>query len=609
MAAERSDKTPVDYVLLILSPALIMTLVGSLVFFLIEVLYAGEFKERLHWAFLCYVFGAVLVARISMTADIAARAPIYGIILAVLAWFALQAYVHLDKDNPAAPYSFLINGVLIGIVWWSTHRLTWDCCSVEQEGDDSGEGLLEAAGLEPKSVRVEDRKAQAEEGVKDPPGVFGWWARYRRYRDKRQKNRPLGVWVVYFSLAALPVFGLGQALLDVDDAKRRTNVFWFMAIYVASGLSLLLTTCFLSLRRYLRQRGVDMPVKMTTTWLATGAAIILVLLIVGALLPRPSAEYSLLDLNPARSEKREANRFSPLKDKAGKGEGQQGGSNTENKDGAAGKDSGNQDGKNSGKAQDKSESGGDKGSKDKGGDQASKDGKDGKSGKDDKGSKDSKDKSGDEKDSDDKSSDSKKDTPEPANNPVSSLSAALGSFATVLKWVVFAIVALIVLFMVFRHGLSFLANFTQWARDLLASLRRFWESLFGSAEKAAKGRNAPEEESELIQEAVPFAAFRNPFGDGTATQRPPQELLRYTFAALEAWARDRDGARLPHETALEFATRLAAETPALADDLRRFIGLYIRAEYARGALPGNLMDVVRQFWDRLEAVAEQPLST
>src|ERR1700730_2254386 len=103
MAAERADKKPVDYVLLILTPALIMTLVGSLVFFLIEVLYAGEFKERLRWAFLCYVFGAVLVARISMMADIAARAPIYGIVLAILAWVVLQAYVHMDKDNPAAP--------------------------------------------------------------------------------------------------------------------------------------------------------------------------------------------------------------------------------------------------------------------------------------------------------------------------------------------------------------------------------------------------------------------------------------------------------------------------------------------------------------------------
>ena len=70
---------------------------------------------------------------------------------------------------------------------------------------------------------------------------------------------------VPFALATLPIFGLGQAILAVDDVERRSNVFWFMAIYVFSGLALLLTTCFLSLRRYLRQRNVEMPVKMTAS--------------------------------------------------------------------------------------------------------------------------------------------------------------------------------------------------------------------------------------------------------------------------------------------------------------------------------------------------------
>jgi hypothetical protein len=180
---------------------------------------------------------------------------------------------------------------------------------------------------------------------------------------------------------------------------------------------------------------------------------------------------------------------------------------------------------------------------------------------------------------------------------------------TVLKWVVFAVVALIVLFVVFRHGLKFLANFSQWARDLLASLRKFWEGLFGSAKKDGWGSDRAHEEAEVIKEAVPFSAFHNPFADGTATQRTQKELLRYTFAALDAWARDRDLGRLQQETPMEFAARIAHEAPALAEDLRRFIALYVWAEYARGGLPGNVAEVVRQFWDLLEAAVEQPLST
>ena len=39
-------------------------------------------------------------------------------------------------------------------------------------------------------------------------------ARYRAYREKRdrQPHAP-GVWVVYFSLAALPLYGVGQSLI------------------------------------------------------------------------------------------------------------------------------------------------------------------------------------------------------------------------------------------------------------------------------------------------------------------------------------------------------------------------------------------------------------
>jgi Domain of unknown function (DUF4129) len=609
MAAERYDKKPLDYVLLILTPALIMLLVGSLVFFLIEVLYAGTFKDRLRLGFACYVFGAVLVARISMMADIAARAPIYGIVLAVLAWLLLQLYIHYDEDSKLAPFSALINLVLIGIVWWSTHRLTWDCTRVESEGDDTNDtGLLEAAGLEPKSVRVEDKRALVEAEAKDPPGVFGWWARYRRFSEQRKKTRPLGVWVVYFSLATLPIFGLGQAILAVDDVDRRTNVFWFMAIYVASGLALLLTTCFLSLRRYLRRRNVEMPVKMTATWLTTGVIIIVVLLIVGALVPRPKAEYSVLDVTPFRSE-RKANEFSAFKDSAGKDKGQPGGRNEDQKDGAEGKDSGNRDGKNSGKQQDKSENGGDKGEKDKGGDKSKKDGKDGKPNSSGKDGQDGKDGSSKGDNSKQDSSKTVKSPESSSNNPLTKVTEALGPLGQILKWVVFAVLALVVLFLVFRHGLKFLANFTQWARDLLASLRKFWEGLFGGAKKDKTSGRESEDEGEVIEEALPFSAYRNPFDDGTATQRSQQELLRYTFAALEAWARDRDVARLPHETALEFATRLSKEAPGFADALRRFIGLYVRAEYARGGLPGNVEDVVRQFWDQLETPVKEPLPT
>ena len=82
MSSERPNQTLADYVALVISPVLIMGLVGSLVFFLLDVLYQGQHRDRLQWILFFFVFGAVLVARISMMADIAGRAGLYGLVLA-----------------------------------------------------------------------------------------------------------------------------------------------------------------------------------------------------------------------------------------------------------------------------------------------------------------------------------------------------------------------------------------------------------------------------------------------------------------------------------------------------------------------------------------------
>jgi hypothetical protein len=105
----------------------------------------------------------------------------------------------------------------------------------------------------------------------------------------------------------------------------------------------------------------------------------------------------------------------------------------------------------------------------------------------------------------------------------------------------------------------------------------------------------------------PFAAFSNPFAGGRSGMAVPK-LIRYTFAAVQAWAREHHLGRQPGETPLEFAERIGGEVPALEADLQRLATLYARAVYARGGLPANSAELLRQFWQRLEAVAEQPLS-
>lgn len=636
MSSNRKDQTLADYVALAISPALIMGLVASLVFFLINVLYVGEYVERMRWILFFFVFGAVLIARMTMLDDTSSRAALYGVPLGFLTWLGMQMFVEYPEDGGIRELSFLINAGLIGLIWWCAHRLTWDCTNIDEDTDINAEGLLQAAGLasggrQPPEIS-ETRGTDAPRS--DNSVTESWLQRWRRYREERNKKRTLGVWIVYFSLAALPLFGLGQALIPPEDLERRNTSFWLMVVYVACGLSLLLTTCFLSLRRYLRQRRLQMPKAMTGVWLTVGGMLIAALLLLGALLPRPNAEYSLFSLSAAKSPQRGASKYAMKGGKAGKGEGRPGADNSEGKKDNA--DSGGDKGQQKGERgaatkQGQKGSGGEKGKSSQSGDRKGKDNGQGQKsqnngsnqnkgdpspGRDrpaDKGnSKQVRDNNDNRGSSDQRGQRSDKDAPERSGSQSSSKMSpsavrdVVGRIAPVLKWIVFALIGLAVLFFVLRSGLQFLANFTDWARRLLDALRNFWANLFGGGRKTTEEEGQIEQEEQQLRER-PFASFRNPFAGERIGMAAP-ELIRYTFAAAQAWARQSDLGRQPGETPLEFAARVGAEVPAIEADLQRLAILYARAVYARGGLPSDSIDLLRQFWERLETVAEQPLS-
>src|SRR5271156_3196293 len=84
----KPGQTAADYMVIALSPALIMALVGSLCFFLIEVFYRGKMQGRVRWVMFWFVVAIVLVSRIAIeqTSEYAA---LYGLALAGTVWFYL----------------------------------------------------------------------------------------------------------------------------------------------------------------------------------------------------------------------------------------------------------------------------------------------------------------------------------------------------------------------------------------------------------------------------------------------------------------------------------------------------------------------------------------
>jgi hypothetical protein len=630
MPSDKNNQTLADYVALAFSPALIMALVASLVFFLLEISYQGQYQGRLQWILFFFVFGAVLVARLSMS-DLAPRAKLYGPVLAGLTWLGMQIFLKYQDESPVAPLAWLINLFLVCVVWWCAHRLTWDCTHVDDDVEPNAEGLLQSTGLDryvEGGVRLRQRKDEEEtaEGGKDDKKL-SWWERLQRYREERRKRRPLGVWVVYFSLAALPLFGLGQALIPADTTEgleRRRYTFWLMTIYVGSGLGLLLTTCFLGLRRYLRQRNLRMPKTMTSTWLTVGGTMIALLLIAGAFLPRPQSEYSVSNFRGAGSEKRDASKVAFKGDTPSKGDSQSG-AEKQGEKGEKGNGPDGQKGEKSsgsgkdGKGQGKDGQGKDGSGQNKDGSGQSKDSqqnKDGSSQNKDRGGSDKKDgKQGDSSSKSDQQGKDGKDgkdgkesrsgsgSSSTASASLSKLHSVVSRIAPVLKWIVFGVLAAIVVFLVLRNGLQFLANFSDWARGLLEALSNFWASLFGGGQKEGEGGEVTEAAERVVPPA-PFSSFRNPFM-GEVERMTPAELVQYTFAALQAWAREHDLERHPGETALEFSERVGQEVPALDAELRRVTALYARATYSQGSLPAGTADTLRSFWEQLETLMPQ----
>ncbi len=255
----RLQKTLTDYIVIAISPALIMALVGSLVFFLIQVFYRGGFQGRMEYIFALFVFAAVLIARISIEEG-REYSMMYAIPLALAMLLVLGRFTSSGV---------LLNIILIGIVWWCADKLTWDCTVIDEQEDASGEGLLQTVGLEnskdstPGGESTAGRDLEATTSRGRPPAPKTWW---ERFVEHRKRPHSPGVWVIYFSLAALPLFGIGQRFIPAGEVDARRYAFKLLCIYTASGLGLLMTTSFLGLRRYLASGVWRCPWK----WPASG---------------------------------------------------------------------------------------------------------------------------------------------------------------------------------------------------------------------------------------------------------------------------------------------------------------------------------------------------
>lgn len=520
--------TAVDVLAAGLCPFLIMVLVGSLAFFIKDVLYHGAHDFRLNWLIVWCVLAMVGISRIAIE-----KTPAYAGMYALGLGFAAYIFVSRFFEMP------LVGWLILIVIWWCTNKLVYDCTLIDEKTDVSGTGLLGVAGIDETDSRATP-KDSAPTG--DPKNRISIWKKlFTNARAKTDQPHAPGLWVVYFSIAALPIFGFGQLLVATRGAE--SSGFAMVIIYLVAAIALLLLTSFLGLRRYLRQRRLKMPATMASRWIATGAGIMVAVFLVSLVLPRPLPSIA-------------GGQRTHLVD----------GKEIENDHYVDGGDEEQGDveldSEENGRGEEKENTG-------EGDEQGQKDER--QPGEDQSG----------EGESEQRASSSSTGVPNIFES-------------TIVRLILWGLFAIAVALFAWRHR-----------QEIVDAVRQLWEefrNLFRRSPRQKKKRRKQDELDKPVELPAKrmFAELNNPFASGESSM-PPEVVVGKTFDALEVWAAELGCARDRQMTANEFARELTHRHPDAKLEINRLISLYTGSLYADRAPRREELPPLANLWNYMAA--------
>jgi hypothetical protein len=387
----------------------------------------------------------------------------------------------------------------------------------------------------------------------------------------------------------------------------------------------------LNLRRYLRQRHVEMPLPIAGTWVGVGAVLIVIVMMLAILIPRPGAEVALSrppwqvgspgglsaarfavnrdggeqqgDEQDATAGERTAEEGQGELDKSvGKVDPNSNAKGTKESDSGKPGKSGPQDGKgeSGGKQGDDPNNPASDGSQQQGNGSVAKRNADGKQNKSEGRSRSqiAKSKGEREQASGEKKDDGKDQSSEQARgirkmatptahppNPIQNIASSLGGLAGVLKVVFYIVLAVVLAVLVWKYREQILRG--------LADIMRALRELFGGPRS---GEAASDEKAAAAVRPKSFAEFQDPFLTGQQARLAPEELVRYTFAAFEAWANDRGRPRSPDCTPQELIGAAVDPESPLYAEAWQLVRMYGEVAYASGRISREAANRLRDVW-------------
>lgn len=303
-----------DYLIVVVNPVLILIMVWSIVFFLLDVryVYTEVHDPYLRWVAFFFVLGVVALNRLFAKEGVE-NGIIYGVGLAIaIALYTIvsttiygMGSVVKNFMNTSPGIATLFNMGVVIFLWWLTNRITYECCI--DENSTSGEiGILTSVSKSGGMEKVKNRKNKknnkndidylfyefeaidpTELGLKDDDslkevakGALGF--------GKRLSSVPAGISVIFFSIPVMTIFSLGLRIL-INGGPAMVKGGWFYTVlFVFSALMLLCTTALGGIREYFKARKVSIPAPIGITWISGGLFILLLSMTLSAYLPFPS---------------------------------------------------------------------------------------------------------------------------------------------------------------------------------------------------------------------------------------------------------------------------------------------------------------------------------
>ena len=487
-----------DLAVIALSPVFVASLVGSLVFFLLDVFYQGENEGGIRWMMFWYVIAIVAVARISVDRGLII-ANVYGLALAVTTWLYIS-YTH---------QGFMLGIVLLAFIWWCAHRLVTDCSKCES--------------FTPKDT-----------SLGKVSGILGSYLPHRLGEQKRKdsgKNKQAGIWIVYFSMAAVPLFGIGKVLLPGDETQLRSRAGLWLALYLFSAFILLISTRFLNLRQTLRKRRKEMPTHMAIQWFYSGLLLILIVSFVSWLAPRPgSTQQWAYAAKTVNVKIQEASQWAMQWNPPGTGEGMEQHLADQLGDSLAM----GMNGEEGNQGQQNPQDSGNRGQPNNG---------------DQEG----------------------RPVEQAASPPLKSVSGGVKW----LQWLFWITAIILIAWAIYKNRVLLTSLFSEWWTALCRWLRNL-----GNKKSTARDTQSIKHPKEKPQ--LRFKDFKNPFTHSKAESWGDMEIIHYTMDAFQAWLKDQQTKPLPSDTPVEQLQQWQNQYPDAYDILHYLYSHHTHAGFGKG---------------------------